>query len=287
MRVALALTIAAGVAVAAATGEPDNLKLPPGFHATVVADALGPIRHLAVRDNGDIYVSTPRDAQGKGGGIIALRPDANHRADHVEHFGAVDGGTGIRFYKGALYATSPSGVYRFTFTGNELLPHGDAVAIVEGTPETHPGFNRTNRPIAFDTRGNLYLALDASANLCTQSTIPLGGSAAAPVGVRPCPDLDVRAGVWRFSADKAGQKFPADGEHWATGIRDIGRARLVARRRSVCTGSCTAATAPTGSGPIWSAPRMTITSPTRCTASRREPISAGRIPITTACAASG
>jgi glucose/arabinose dehydrogenase len=31
----------------------------------------------------------------------------------------------------------------------------------------------------------------------------------------------VRAGIWRFSADKIGQRFPADGEAWATGIRDL------------------------------------------------------------------
>ena len=43
-----------------------------------------------------------------------------------------------------------------------------------------------------------------------------------PVGLKPCPDLETRTGVWRFDADRHGQKFPADGEQWATGIRDIG-----------------------------------------------------------------
>src|SRR5579859_6907205 len=105
---------AAAFALAAAwTGlaaqEPDGLRLPPGFHATVVAEGLGPIRHLAVRGNGDIYVSTPKDQKGlgKGGGIIALRLDASHKAVDVQHFGSIDGGTGIRFHNGALYATSP------------------------------------------------------------------------------------------------------------------------------------------------------------------------------------
>jgi glucose/arabinose dehydrogenase len=196
--------------------------LPAGFHATVVADGLGPVRHLAVRPNGDIYLSTPKDAQGKGGGIVALRLDANHRAGDVQHFGTIDGGTGIRFYKGALYASAPSGVFRFALTGNELVPRAEPVAIVKGTPETHPGFNRTNRPIAFDGKGNLFLALDASANLCTDPAIPLGGNVKAPpVGLRPCPDLQARAGIWRFSADKSSQQFPSDGEQWATGIRDM------------------------------------------------------------------
>jgi hypothetical protein len=38
--------------------DPDNggLLLPEGFKALVVADRVGRARHLAVRDNGDIYV---------------------------------------------------------------------------------------------------------------------------------------------------------------------------------------------------------------------------------------
>src|SRR5579863_8928635 len=101
--------------------EPDGLILPSGFHAGVVAESLGPVRHLAVRENGDIYVSTPVDKQNSGSGIIALHLDANHKAVQVEHFGTVAGGTAIRFYKSALYAASPSGIYRFTFSGRDTL----------------------------------------------------------------------------------------------------------------------------------------------------------------------
>ena len=217
----LFLALGLGLAVAE---EPDGLALPAGFHASLVADGLGAIRHLAVRENGDIYVSTPKGNQGAGGGIIALHLDANHKADQVQHFGGVDGGTGIRFYNRALYATSPSGVYRFTFSGNQLVPVEDPEAIVDGMPATHPGFNRANRPIAFDGKGSLFVALDASANLCADPAQPPPGSTlpeATPVGRKPCPDLGARAGVWRFNADKAGQKFPADGEQIATGIRDM------------------------------------------------------------------
>ena len=34
-----------------------GLVLPPGFKATVIADDLGKARGIAIRDNGDIYVS--------------------------------------------------------------------------------------------------------------------------------------------------------------------------------------------------------------------------------------
>jgi glucose/arabinose dehydrogenase len=219
-----AMVIAASTVILAAGPEPDGLTLPAGFHATVVAEGLGAIRHLAVRGNGNIYISTPQGQNGKGGGIIALHLDANHHADQTEHFGTVDGGTGIRFYDDRLYASTPSGVYRFTFAGSELVPSRQPDAIVDGMPASHPGFNRVNRPIAFDGKGHLFVALDGSANLCTEQTQPPPGqplSSAPPVGLNPCPDLANRAGVWRFDANKANQKFPTAGEKWATGIRDI------------------------------------------------------------------
>jgi len=216
---AAALTIAVGCTLLA-VDEPDGLRLPSGFHATVVAEGLGPIRHLAVRDDGALYVSTPRDQKGtgKGGGIIALRLDASHKAVDVQHFGSIDGGTGIRFHNGALYATSPSGIYRFTFAGNALVPTKDPDTIVDGMPTTFPGFNRANRPLAFDAGGHVFVSVEASGNFCAE---PETKPNTPPVGLKPCPDLGARAGIWRFNAEKTGQKFPADGERWATGIRDL------------------------------------------------------------------
>lgn len=209
---ALALAVGMGAAE-----EPDGLKLPPGFHAAVVAEGLGPVRHLAVRANGDIYVSTPVDKQNSGSGIIALHLDANHKADQIVHFSHVDGGTGIRFYDGALYASTASAVYRFRFSGDSLLPESAPDIVVQGMPASHPGFNRANVPLAFDGKGNLYIALEGSANRCTDPNTPSG---APPVGLKPCPDLQNRAGIWRFRAGRTDQKFPADGEQIATGIRD-------------------------------------------------------------------
>src|SRR5690625_1950408 len=50
---------------------PDNggLTLPDGFCASVIADNIGPARHLAVASNGDIYLKT----RGQEGGGEALR----------------------------------------------------------------------------------------------------------------------------------------------------------------------------------------------------------------------
>ena len=214
--------LALGLAVADA---PDDLTLPGGFHATVVADSLGPIRHLAVRENGDIYVSTLDK------GVFALHLDANHKADQIEHFGAVQGGTGIGFYQGDLYATNATAAYRFTFSNSkQLVPERIPDIMVEGMPLRDTGFNRENRPLAMDGKGNLFVGIGGSANLCVARNSPGAAppgaapntpSAPAPVGAKPCPDLATRSGVWRFSADKLNQKFPADGEQLATGIRDM------------------------------------------------------------------
>lgn len=42
--------------------DPDNggLFLPDGFEALVVADSVGRARHLAINDNGDIYIKLTR-----------------------------------------------------------------------------------------------------------------------------------------------------------------------------------------------------------------------------------
>ena len=188
----------------AASGEPDGLVLPAGFHATVVAEGLGALRHLAVRGNGNIYISTPQNQDPAKNGIIALHLDANHHADQIQHFGSIDGGTGIRFHNDRLYASTPSGVSR-----------------------SHVPRQRTR---SVERARHLFVALDASANLCTAQTQPPPGQplpTTPPVGLKPCPDLETRAGVWRFDANKAKQRFPADGEQWrrasATLVRSTGR----------------------------------------------------------------
>ena len=198
------------VCLAAGAQEPDGLKLPPGFHATVVVEGLGPVRHLAVRDNGDIYVSTRHPRNQASQGIIALRVGPNHKAVTTEHFSTVDQATGIKIYKGALYASSPTAVYRFPLENGVLVPTAEPQKIVEGITVS------ANHMIAFDGKGSMYVTLDG-ANLCLDTTVPKGSK---PVGLKPCPLLETKAGIWRFDEAKLNQKF-SEGEHFATGIRDM------------------------------------------------------------------
>ena len=189
--------------------EPDGLTLLKGFHATVIAEGLGAARHITVRDNGDLYVSMRR-VKGAPAGIVGLRLGSDGKAVQTEHFSTVDGGTGIRMYKGALYAATSTAVYRFTMDSNTLVPTVEPQVIVEGVP---PG----GHGLAFDGAGKMYVSLGANANLCADPKVPKGTK---PVGLKPCPLLDTRAGVWSFDDAKPGQKF-MDGEHYATGIRDM------------------------------------------------------------------
>ncbi|MEO1448072.1 MAG: sorbosone dehydrogenase, partial [Bacteroidota bacterium] len=42
-----------------------GLTLPDGFGAEIVADELGRVRHIAVRENGDLYVKLDKLKDGK------------------------------------------------------------------------------------------------------------------------------------------------------------------------------------------------------------------------------
>ena len=199
-----ALILASGAASAA---EPDGLVLPQGFHAQVVAESVKGMRRMAVTPGGDLYVST-RD------GLAAIKLDKDHKAGEPQFFTKEAGsGTGIRLYNGALYASSVAAVYRIKLDKN-LVPSAAPEKILDGMPTT--GFS--NRAITFDNAGNLYVGVGGSGNTCFAPDTPKGQK---PVGLNPCPGIQGRGGIWKFSAAKLNQKFPADGVLVATGLRDL------------------------------------------------------------------
>jgi len=190
--------------------EPDGLTLPPGFHATVVAEGLGDqTRHMVFRDANRLYVSSEQQQKDAPNiGITALHLDAHHHVDRMEHFSSIDDGTAIAIYRGALYAASAHTLYRITLSGGALVPTAQPETVVTDVP---------GRPaLAFDDSGGLYLAVPGSGNICVAKDTPENAQAQ---GLSPCPDLSTAAGVWRFSASKLNQKF-SEGEHFATGNRD-------------------------------------------------------------------
>jgi glucose/arabinose dehydrogenase len=189
-----------------------NITVPAGFRATVVFEGAGPARHLAVSARGDLYVSRqqPRGAP-KAPGILALRDtDGDGKFDEAKPFGDV-AGTGLRFHGGDLYATSASTLYRYHFSGGELTPAAAPDVIVSGMPTT--GF--ANRVIAFDDQGHVFIGVGSGGNTCVDRSSP------TPKTADPCTELASRGGIWRYDANRTGQAFPADGERFASGVRDL------------------------------------------------------------------
>ncbi|HKT59509.1 MAG TPA: c-type cytochrome [Gemmatimonadales bacterium] len=203
---------------------PDNggLTLPEGFCATVFADSLGHARHLAVAPNGVVYVNTwsgkyyGNEKPHPGGFLVALRDTTDDgRADRIVRFGdsaqsGGAGGTGIAVYRGHVYAEANDKIVRYRL-GEELAPSGAAETVVQGLPLTgdHP-----MHPFAIDSAGGLYVDLGSATNAC-QIKNRMAGSP----GHRPCTELATRGGIWRYDANRTGQRF-SPAERYATGIRN-------------------------------------------------------------------
>jgi glucose/arabinose dehydrogenase/mono/diheme cytochrome c family protein len=204
---------------------PDDagITLSPGFCATVFADNLGHVRHMVVAPDGLLYVNTwsgryyHYDKPPPGGFLVALKDTKGAgRADLVQRFGpgvpeGAAGGTGIALYKGALYAEVNDRIVRYKLQQGEAVPKGQPDVIVSRLPLTgdHP-----MHPFVIDDKGNLFVDLGSATNSCqSQNRMP------NVPGVQPCTELETRAGIWRYDADKTGQRF-APAQRFVTGLRN-------------------------------------------------------------------
>jgi glucose/arabinose dehydrogenase len=194
-----------------------RLYLPEGFKSVVVVDSLpGSARHLAVNNNGDIYVKGRRELP--GGMNWALRDtNGDGRADIIRNFGTFKNegpySTEMRIHNGYLYTSAETFVYRYRLVPGELVPSSEPEVIVRDVdgPREHDG-----KPIAFDKEGNIYVPFGGPSDACQeQNRVP--GSP----GMKPCPLLDSNAGIWKFKADKLNQFRTSDGVRVATGLRSI------------------------------------------------------------------
>ncbi len=191
------------------TNNNGGITLPNGFQAVVVADSVGSARHIAVRDNGDIYVALR--VKKKGGGIAALR-DTNQdgTADQVEYFGETTG-TGMAIHDDYLYFSSKTEVFRVPLDDN-LVPGGDVDTVISGFPEQG---QHASKPFTFDKKENMYVTVGGPSNACQEEARTKGSP-----GIDPCPQLEWHGGIWRFDANQTGQTQQQDGHRYATGIRN-------------------------------------------------------------------
>lgn len=195
-----------------------GLQLPEGFEAVAVVNQLeGKARHLAVRDNGDIFVKL-RLPDERGGNAVLRDRNGDGRADQIKVFGKypVHGkyGTGMRIHKDYLYFSSQTTVYRQKLRPGRMLPENELEILLEDDL----GKSRREhiaKPIAFDDQGHFYIPFGAPSNACQEPKRTPG----AP-GQDPCPQLEKFAGVWQFKLSQLNQR-QSDGVRIATGIRSL------------------------------------------------------------------
>ena len=186
-----------------------GLSLPEGFKSVVVAEDVGPGRHIAVRDNGDIYLQL-RNNPGEGSTVAFRDEDGDGKADIKKYFGNLPG-TGIRVHKGYLYTSTDTSVQRYKFNGDALLPELNPEIIVGGFESQN---QHAAKPFTFDGEGNMYVTVGAPSNACMKQMRTKGSP-----GMDPCPLLKWHGGIWKFDAENPGQNHKGDGYRYATGIR--------------------------------------------------------------------
>ncbi|MDR0792941.1 MAG: PQQ-dependent sugar dehydrogenase, partial [Chitinophagaceae bacterium] len=133
-------------------------------------------------------------------------------ADNIFGF-ATYKGTGMAIKNGFLYASSDENIYRYPLNSNDEADTAKEELLVSGLINRHM---HEAKAITLDNAGNIYVNVGAYSNAC-QSVDRTKGSA----GMQPCPILDSAGGIWTFKADKPNQLAYKDGEHYATGLRNV------------------------------------------------------------------
>ncbi|MET6989802.1 PQQ-dependent sugar dehydrogenase [Sediminicola arcticus] len=192
-----------------------GLFLPDDFSAIVVVDSIGPSRHIAVNDNGDIYVKL-REPKGTMGNMALRDTTGDGKADIIQKFGDYpnDGtfATEMRIHNGYLYFSSEQVIYRQKLTPNKLIPESKTEVILT---DYFPKRWHNAKSLAFDKKGNMYVTFSAPTNACEDPN-----SKGQIKGMMPCPGLEVLGSIWKFDENKPGQS-QQDGELFATGIRSV------------------------------------------------------------------
>ena len=107
-----------------------------------------------------------------------------------------------------------------------LTPAAGPEVIVSGLPATG---NHVTKTILVTESGSLFVGVGSSTDSC-QALPGVPGS----LGIDPCPDFPIRAGIWRYDANLPGQVHSPAGR-FATGLRN-----MVALALNRTTARCTA-----------------------------------------------
>ncbi len=168
----------------------ERLKLPPGFHIAVFADAPH-ARQMAFSPGGVLLVTDMSD------GTVLAFPDPKHTG-HAEQAVPVLSGLnaphGIAFHNGKLYVTEINAIRRYDWDESQLRASNPRkLAELPGS-----GGGHSTRTILF-ANGKMYVAVGSSCNVCEE-------------------DDKRRAAVSEFNEDGSGQRIFASGLRNAVGL---------------------------------------------------------------------
>jgi glucose/arabinose dehydrogenase len=186
-----------------------GLTTPSGFKAIKLVEGLGKVRHLIITSKGKIYARLAKPVNGQG---TLLLEENDGKAVVKSGFGNY-GGTGVQLYKGYLYVSSNSEIFRYKVDANQQVINPDAPETIvtglvdKGTHET--------KSIMMDNTGNMYIPIGCPSNSCQIEDRKKGS-----LGQPGCPLLETSGGVWQFKPDKLNQTY-ADGIRYATGLRNV------------------------------------------------------------------
>jgi glucose/arabinose dehydrogenase len=189
--------------------DPDNggFKLPDGFCAKVVLQDFVGVRHIAVAPNGDLFVARRgRDAKG----FYLLRDTTGDGRVDLEQLIDSTGGTGVLWTPEAVYFGADDKILRFPWKPGAAEPSGPAEVIASGLPTG----GHSAKTLAVGSDGGLFVNFGSRTNSCQEQD----RQKSSP-GHNPCPELETRAGIWRFDPRRQNQTA-ADGTRWATGLRN-------------------------------------------------------------------
>jgi len=185
-----------------------GLSLPNGFCAQLLGDSLGAVRQLVVSDGGVLYAAI--QANGGGHGVLAFADtDHNGTMERIGGFGP-EGVNDVELHGGFLYAALADHIVRWRVSDAAPVPSGAAEDFLSGLP-AQGGHRAKSMTFKGDS---LFVNFGSHTNSCQEHD----RTRSSP-GVDPCVELQQRAGIWVFNADRAGQTL-RDGTRYATGLRN-------------------------------------------------------------------
>ena len=197
-----------------------GLILPKDFKALVVHEGVGKSRHIAVNDNGDIYVKLRIDF-GKNGNVALRDQDGDGKVDIIQRFGDYpnDGrfATEMKINEGYLYFSSELVVYRQKLDPQFLIPTSKPEVILK---DPFPMRWHNAKSLAFDNENNIYVTFSGFTNSCEDLSRGYDDPMATVLGRNPCDELDYLGSIWKFDKNTLDQKL-IDGVKYSTGVRSV------------------------------------------------------------------